>query len=90
MFSQAVLFEQHKYSCVNQISISEPTVVEAIVSRVAARDGVAETDLPPMAHTVDTDALVALLDSAEHSLVVSFRYHGHDVTVDETGTVTVD
>lgn len=69
----------------------------AVVSAVAAAAGVDETELPPLFHTIDPDALDSLFDSghggaldAQPEGVVSFRYYGFDVQVSSDGTVDVE
>lgn len=65
--------------------------VFAIVSEVATREGVEPTDLPPLARTIDPDALRDVVDSGRGgSVSVRFSYEGYDVTVDSDGDVRVD
>lgn len=56
--------------------------VYAIADRVAAREGVEPTDLPPLFDSVDADALSTLLGGDTDSLTVEFTYCGYRVTVD--------
>jgi hypothetical protein len=66
----------------------------AVVSAVAAHDGVDETDLPPLYDAIDPDALDALLASVQDSgsgrASVDFEYAGHRIVVTEDRTVTVE
>lgn len=54
---------------------------EAIVSLVAELDGVAATDVPPLASVVDPDALVALFDGPQKAAAsdVEFDYAGYRI-----------
>lgn len=65
------------------------TMTEAVVSAVAEREGVDPTRLPtPLNDVVDTDALEAIFRADTGR--VTFEYMGYLVTVDHTGTVTLD
>lgn len=64
----------------------------AIVSALSAVDDVAPTALEPIAETVDTDALDALVresDPEGGAIEVSWTQAGYDVTVSSEGVVTV-
>lgn len=65
--------------------------VASIVAAVAAREGVAPTDLPPLQDAVHHDVIETLLrgsdDSPRH---VRFQYCGYDVTVRSDGTIRLD
>jgi hypothetical protein len=64
------------------------------VSAVAARDGVDETDLPPLYDAVDPDALDALLGSVRtdgpDEVSVGFEYAGYTVVVSEDGAISLE
>ncbi|MDS0299351.1 hypothetical protein NDI76_11420 [Halogeometricum sp. S1BR25-6] len=63
---------------------------EAIVSLVAELDGVAVTDIPPLASVVDPDALVALFDGRETAASdVEFDYAGYRIHLRGDGDVHV-
>lgn len=65
-------------------------VIVDVVTEVAKREGVEPTDLPPLARTIDPDALATIVSSAEDRTVrVEFTYEGYDVTVETSGTVRV-
>jgi len=66
-------------------------VSEAVVNAVAAAAGTSVLELPPLARTVDPDALEVLVESmsADPENSVSFAYAGYDVTVTSSGTVDV-
>jgi len=67
---------------------SERSICEAILSRVAEREGVDELDLdPPLFDVIDPDALESLFRGTRG--MVRFEYHGYDVTVDHQGRVDV-
>jgi len=65
-----------------------------VVRTVAAREGVDETDLPPLYDAIDPDALDALLASVgtedPDRASVDFEYAGHRVVVSGDRTVTVE
>ena len=66
----------------------------AVIETVAIASDQKPTALKPLYKTVDPDALDALLGSSEiHSIdgdiTVSFVFAGHDVVVDNSGTVVV-
>jgi hypothetical protein len=63
--------------------------IERVVEAVAAETDRDVLDLPPIAEAVDPDALNALA-ACDTRAVVSFPYAGQYVTVNATGTVTVD
>lgn len=71
---------------------SEPASL-SVVSAVATAAETPAASLPPLYSAVDPDALDDLLRSAasrpKRPVSVSFVYHGHPVTVDETGVVAV-
>jgi hypothetical protein len=65
-----------------------------VVTAVAAAKGVDETELPPLFHAVDPDALDSLFgtgpvgsDRPRPSGTVEFRYAGYAVSVDAAGQV---
>ena len=64
---------------------------EAIVSLVAELDGVAITDIPPLASVVDPDALVALFDGPGETAAsdVEFDYAGYRIHLRGDGDVHV-
>lgn len=70
----------------------EPLAIEVVTS-MADHVGVDETALPPLAESIDTDALDALYDhpvgAAATPIEVTFRYNGYDVTVDGDRHVTI-
>ncbi|RQG92129.1 HalOD1 output domain-containing protein [Natrarchaeobius chitinivorans] len=57
-------------------------------ARVAAREGRHGTALPPLYETVDTEALVSLLEP-DADMMVRFEYEGYEV-VTETGPLEVE
>jgi len=79
-----------------QTTIQAPRPSAAVVTAVADAEGVDETDLPPLFHAIDPDALDALFDSSTeppHATgttgSITFHYHGYDVTVTANGRVEV-
>lgn len=69
-------------------------VAEQIISGVAAKEGVSETELPPLYEYVDVDALESLLAHAGRSsmgaVTIELRYLEYTVTVSETGVVSIE
>lgn len=67
-----------------------------IVERIAAREGVDPVDLDVQLYdAIDADALDALTNGADDrrphpNLLIEFTYHGYTITVDGTGSVTID
>jgi len=65
----------------------------AIIEAVAAATNRDPTDLPPLQHRLDGDALDALLDdtgpASAEGIRVSFSYAGVDIAVDSDGDVAV-
>lgn len=69
----------------------EPSI--SIVNEVAAATNQDPAEMEPLASTVDTDALDALVKSVNRdpNLVhVSFTYEGRDVTVDSGGMLRIE
>jgi len=80
----------------SQTTVQAPRPSTAVVTAVADAEGVDETDLPPLFHAIDPDALDSLFDSRDeppHATrttgSISFHYHGYDVTVTANGRVEV-
>lgn len=62
-----------------------------IVEAVSDATGRSPTDLPPLQHSVDGDALGALMTgAASSSLQIEFNYAGVVVSVDRNGVVATD
>ena len=78
---------------VYELSPSEPPS-EGVVAAASDCDPVAPDDLTPLATVIDPDALDSLFqtvgsDADRGDGEVRFRYHGHAVTVDRDGRITV-
>ncbi|MGB9985540.1 HalOD1 output domain-containing protein [Salarchaeum japonicum] len=65
----------------------QPSV--ALVEAVAAATNLAPSDLPPLDHRIDPDALDSLLTREGSTATVSFPYAGATVTVDGNGDIEV-
>jgi len=67
------------------------SITHEIVSRVAARKGVGPSEIEPLYTAIDPDALEAMFDDADGSVLrdgrLSFRYEGFTVRVSDDGTV---
>lgn len=65
-------------------------VSQAVVLEVAALEGVALHDLPPLYETVDPEALNRTLESMEAGEgSITFTYTNYQVIVESDGNVTV-
>lgn len=66
----------------------------AVVRAVADAEDVEETELPPLFHAIDPDALDALFEkgplAARSTGTVRFSYADHDILVTADGAVTVE
>lgn len=66
----------------------------AVIEAVAAREGVDEATLPPLANVVDPEALNAVLDSIDDAgrshAHVQFEYCDHTVQVTGDQQITID
>lgn len=66
----------------------------AVLEAVAAREGTAVTDLPPLGTVVDLDALENVFESRFDGRIgqgyVSFEYCDYTVVVHSDGDVTID
>lgn len=73
-------------------SHSTPKYSKKVLRAVAAREGVDETDLPPLYDAVDPEALDTLLASVQTDgqASVDFEYAGHSVVVSDDRTVSVE
>lgn len=73
-----------------------PSVVAAIVDRIAEREGIDATDLDSRLYdVVDVDALEALVASVRDrpghvDLRVTFTFHGYVVNVEGSGDVVIE
>lgn len=65
------------------------SVTTEVVEEVAEERDMDETELPPLAHAINTDALEKLFDPNAASGVVTFEYAGVTVQVDDEGVVDV-
>ena len=69
----------------------QPRSVETIVAdSVREATGVTEDELLPLADYVDEAALTELFDESSNRAAVSFRVEDHDVTVNQSGDVTIE
>ena len=68
-------------------------ILERIVNTVAEAEDKDPTALPPLYESIDPDAINRLIESqsadSEMTCVVRFEYSDHEITVDETGAVTL-
>lgn len=73
---------QHSWDDSEQPAVS-------IATAVAAATGRPMTDLPPLHHYVDTDALDTLLTSGSSAIEITFSYAGRLVSVYGDGTIEI-
>lgn len=66
-----------------------PATTEDVVRAVAEREGVSETDLTPLYHVIDPEALDRMVTHTDVSVEISFEYEGYTVTVEDE-TVTLE
>lgn len=57
----------------------------AVVESVATTEGIDETELEPLAHTIDTDALDGIFRNGTGT--ITFHYQDYEVTVEHRGRV---
>jgi len=69
---------------------TDQSVVTAVVRAVATAEGQPIESLPPLADSINPDALTACITDSNTDGHVAFDYSGHRVVVDTDGTVTVD
>ena len=65
------------------------TLADTVAEAVAAAEGVAPADLPPLYETVDLEALEQLFDRPDADAVFSFVFDGWNVFVDANGRIRV-
>ena len=90
----SVKYNSHTNTFWTEFDMKNRPVSEAVVAVVAQVREQDPIDLPPLYESVETDALNALLAATIHKsdrseVEVSFEYAGHQVTVDNHGTVEV-
>ena len=71
-------------------SLPSQAVCRRVIDEVAAAEGVEPTELPPLAGSIDPDALETLFDpSTDAWRELRFEYAGYTVHVDTLGEVRV-
>jgi|AntRauTorcE11898_2_1112593.scaffolds.fasta_scaffold28875_2 hypothetical protein len=66
-----------------------PATTEDVVRAVAEREGVSETDLTPLYHVVDPEALDSMVTHTDTTVRISFDYEGYTVTIEDE-TITLE
>ncbi|PSP85777.1 hypothetical protein BRC96_00880 [Halobacteriales archaeon QS_6_64_34] len=61
-----------------------------LIYRLAEKTSKDPSDLPPLADVVDPTVLERVVESADDSVDLDFRYLDHEVTVSGDGTVRVN
>ncbi|EMA14348.1 MULTISPECIES: HalOD1 output domain-containing protein [Haloarcula] len=69
---------------------TDQSIVTAVVRAVATAERQPVETLPPLADSINPDALTACIADSNTSGHVAFDYSGYRVVVDTDGTVTVD
>lgn len=63
---------------------------EAIITAIAAKERVPETNLPPLYSQVDPDALDTLVaDQSNDSIQISFTYSGYTVRIRDSEVIEI-
>jgi hypothetical protein len=75
-------------------TVRSETVVAAIAESVAELEGVAPTELAPLADSIDADSLNRLVRwertrATDGEWRVTLRYEGYDVTVRSSGPIEI-
>jgi hypothetical protein len=75
-------------------TVRSETVVAAIAESVAELEGVAPTELAPLADTIDTDSVNRLVrwdraHDTDGQWHITLRYEGYDVTVGSSGSIEI-
>jgi len=65
------------------------TIVDEIIEQVATREKSDPFSLPPLYETIDPNALETVFESSNDMLIIQFSYYGYDITIEDSGTVTV-
>lgn len=65
-------------------------LLQRLVAAVAATEDVPPTDLPPLAHVIDAEALQTFLESSDGHATAEFEYFGRHIRVHADGTMTVN
>ena len=71
------------------MSLGPDPIVEQVVANVAQVSDTDALELPPLYDAVDPEALETLVATLGHG-EVSFDYAGYSVTVDSSGSVSLD
>lgn len=69
---------------------TDQSIVTAVVRAVATAEGRPTESLPPLANSINPDALTVCIADSNTDGHIAFDYSGHRVVVDTDGTVTVD
>jgi len=69
---------------------TDQSIVTAVVRAVAVAEEQSTRALPPLADSINPDALTACIADSNTDGHVAFDYSSHRVVVDTDGTVTVD
>lgn len=65
------------------------SVCTAVVSAVAVVSGTKPMELPPLASTIDTDALESLIGPPRGAERVTITFHGYEITLQKDGLIAV-
>ena len=69
---------------------TDQSIITAVVRAVATAEGRPVEALPPLADSINPEALTACIADSNTEALVAFDYSGCRVVVDTDGTVTVD
>jgi hypothetical protein len=75
-----------------QASETEGFPLDSVLSAVAKREGVDETDLPPLQDSIDVDSLERVLSDLTDEMPgeVTFNYCGYTITVHADGLIKLE
>lgn len=76
----------------HQAPETEQFPLDAILSAVASREGVPETELPPLQQSVDVDSLERVFSDLGDGMPgeVTFQYCSYTITVHADGRITIE
>lgn len=60
---------------------ADATALETVVRLLEQATGGDQLDLPPIYHSVDPDAVDALMESGSEALMISFTHAGYDISI---------
>ncbi|WP_411966318.1 HalOD1 output domain-containing protein [Haloferax sp. YSMS24] len=94
MMAQTIQWKESRVSFEEETGVyridrdcSEPLSTNVVMS-IAAIEDIRPTQLPPLAGTIDPDALNTLFERSDDT-ILSFSYAGYRVTLDALGSIEI-